>query len=198
MLSQKSSDTGFIIIVLIMTIALTWLYIVYDQNNDKEERVLSEAKSYLKDRKAEKPSRSQERNQPEELPLAIPTIKPKVTPSPKPSPVQTTPTPTPTQTKTTNTKAKTQTSSGLPSLLLTIREHESGGNYRAYNPSGCIGGCYGAYQLTAEYMDDWAREAGYPNYAYVGFWPPEIQDAVALYKFNQTGGDLWCDWTDYC
>jgi hypothetical protein len=89
-------------------------------------------------------------------------------------------------------------SGNLPDLLLLIRSNESGGNYNAYNPSGCIGGCYGAYQMTAEYMDDWAREAGYPQYAYVGFWPPEIQDAVALYKFNQTGGALWCDWTDYC
>jgi hypothetical protein len=97
------------------------------------------------------------------------------------------------------TRAGTRSgSSTLPDLLLLIREHESGGNYQAYNPSGCIGGCYGAYQMTAEYMDDWAREAGYPDYAYVGFWPAEIQDAVALYKFNQTSGALWCDWTDYC
>jgi hypothetical protein len=86
----------------------------------------------------------------------------------------------------------------LPSLLLTIRANESGGNYQAYNATGCLGGCYGAYQMTGEYMDTWAIEAGYPDYAYAGFWPAEVQDAVALYKFNQTGGALWCDWTDYC
>lgn len=196
MLRQKSSDTGFILIVLIVTITMIVFYIVYDQNNGKEERVLLETNSYLKERKTETPARTKDRNQVKESPLAVPTIAPKVTPTPKPSPVQTVSKPTPTPTKTTNSKP--QTSSGLPSLLLTIRQNESGGNYRAYNPSGCIGGCYGAYQLTAEYMDDWAREAGYPEYAYVGFWPPEIQDAVALYKFNQTGGALWCDWTDYC
>lgn len=89
-------------------------------------------------------------------------------------------------------------SNNLPALLLLIRSHESGGDYHAYNATGCLGGCYGAYQMTAEYMDDWAREAGYPDYAYVGFWPASVQDAVALYKFNQTGGALWCDWTDYC
>lgn len=89
-------------------------------------------------------------------------------------------------------------SSDLPALLSTIRSNESGGNYQAYNPSGCLGGCYGAYQLTGEYMDDWAIEAGYPNYAYAGIWPAAVQDAVARYKFDQTGGSLWCDWTDYC
>ena len=107
-----------------------------------------------------------------------------VTPTPTPAPTYTNPPPDP--------------ATGLPALLITIRANESGGDYHAYNPTGCLGGCYGAYQLTGEYMDDWAREAGYPGYAYPGFWPPVIQDAVALYKFNQTGGALWCDWTDYC
>jgi len=91
-------------------------------------------------------------------------------------------------------------SSNLPELLLVIRSHESGGNYQAYNDSGSEGyGCGGAYQLHANYASGWAAEAGYsgmsPNAAE---WSPEIQDAVALYKFNQTNGGLWCDWTDYC
>ena len=88
-----------------------------------------------------------------------------------------------------------------PELLLLIRSNESGGNYQAYNPSGCEGyGCYGAYQLHGQYMGGWAAEAGYGNYSGTPAtqWPPDVQDAVALYKFNQTGGDLWCDWTDYC
>lgn len=102
--------------------------------------------------------------------------------------------------------------SALPYGLQRVRSCESGPwrdgtcgydlslyNYNAYNATGCEGqGCYGAYQMHASYMADWAREAGYPEYAYVGFWPPAVQDAVALYKWNATGGGLWCDWADYC
>lgn len=91
-------------------------------------------------------------------------------------------------------------SSNLPELLLTIRSNESGGNYQAYNPSGCEGyGCGGAYQLHAKYAAGWAAEAGYGGMSsQAQNWPVHIQDAVALYKFNATGGDLWCNWTDYC
>lgn len=89
---------------------------------------------------------------------------------------------------------------GLPPLLLLIRDHESGGNYQAFNPTGCEGyGCGGAYQLHAKYAAGWAAEAGYPGMSsQAQTWPPQIQDAVALFKFNATGGRLWCDWTDYC
>lgn len=115
------------------------------------------------------------------------------------------------------TNAETQPSgsgsSNLPDLLLLIRSCESGHHnadgscnlnnwsYTAFNSTGCEGyGCYGAYQLHGSYMDDWAREAGYGQYAGTPAtqWPPSVQDAVALFKFNQTGGSLWCDWADYC
>lgn len=97
-------------------------------------------------------------------------------------------------------------SSSLPALLLKIRSCESGPcdskhfSYTAYNPTGCEGyGCGGAYQLHAEYASGWAAEAGYPGMSsQAQNWPGAIQDAVALYKFNATGGALWCDWASYC
>jgi len=91
---------------------------------------------------------------------------------------------------------------GLPALLLTIRANESGGNYQAFNPTGCEGyGCGGAYQLHAGYASGWAAEAGYPGLpGNAALWDPATQDAVALYKFYATNPDgaLWCSWTDYC
>lgn len=91
-------------------------------------------------------------------------------------------------------------SGGLPSLLVSIKANESGGNYNAYNAAGCLGGCYGAYQMAGAYMGAWAVNAGYPGYNYAGFWPPEVQDAVALWMYNQPNGAYvyWCQWTTYC
>ena len=94
-------------------------------------------------------------------------------------------------------------SSNLPELLLIIRSHESGGNYSAYNGSGCEGyGCYGAYQMHGAYMDDWARRYGAGDYAGTpaNQWPASVQDKVALGLFYSTNPDgaHWCDWTDYC
>lgn len=88
----------------------------------------------------------------------------------------------------------------LPPLLLLIRDHESGGDYQAFNPTGCEGyGCGGAFQLHARYAATWAAEAGFDGLSsQAQTWPPAIQDAVALFKFNATGGRLWCDWTEYC
>lgn len=96
-----------------------------------------------------------------------------------------------------------QGSGSLPQLLLFIRSHESGGNYSAYNGSGCEGyGCYGAYQLHGAYMDDWARRYGAGEYAGTpaNQWPASVQDKVALGLFYSTSPDgaHWCNWTDYC
>lgn len=79
-------------------------------------------------------------------------------------------------------------------------DHESGGNAQAYNAGGCVGGCYGIFQMSGEYMDDWARRAGYPGYAYAGFWPSDVQIAVATDMYNQPNGMYvyWCQWADYC
>lgn len=94
-------------------------------------------------------------------------------------------------------------SSNLPELLLFIRSHESGGNYGAYNGSGCEGyGCYGAYQLHGRYMGSWASSAGYGNYSGspATQWPASVQDGVARWLFYSTNPDgaHWCNWTDYC
>ena len=89
---------------------------------------------------------------------------------------------------------------GLNADLAMICQHASGGNPRAYNPTGCLGGCYGLFQMAGEYMDTWAQRAGYPQYAYAGFWPVEIQHAVAMDMYSQPNGMeiYWCQWTDYC
>jgi hypothetical protein len=91
----------------------------------------------------------------------------------------------------------------LPALLQLIRSNESGGNYAAYNGSGCEGyGCYGAYQMHGAYMDDWARRYGAGEWASTpaNQWPPAVQDQVALGLFYSTNPDgaHWCDWTYYC
>lgn len=90
----------------------------------------------------------------------------------------------------------------LPPLLVSIRANESGGNYAAYNPTGCEGyGCGGAYQLHALYASTWAERAGYPGLGgNAAVWPPSTQDAVALDLFYSTNPDgaHWCDWVDYC
>jgi hypothetical protein len=108
------------------------------------------------------------------------------------------------------TRAATRESSGgnsqsggsLPELLLFIRSHESGGNYSAYNGSGCEGyGCGGAYQLHARYASSWASSAGYPGLSSnAANWSPSTQDAVAKWLFYSTNPDgaHWCNWTDYC
>jgi len=92
--------------------------------------------------------------------------------------------------------------SALPTLLDTIKHHESRGDYTAVNPSGCEGyGCGGAYQLHMRYASTWAARAGYPGLSSnAATWPPATQDAVALYLFNSTTppGSHWCNWTDYC
>jgi hypothetical protein len=92
--------------------------------------------------------------------------------------------------------------SALPPLLLTIRQHESHGNYTAYNPTGCDGApCGGAYQLHSWYASEWARRAGYPNMpANAATWPPATQDAVALHLYHSTAtpGWHWCEFTTYC
>ena len=86
-----------------------------------------------------------------------------------------------------------------PDLAL-VCDNESSGSTHAYNADGCIGGCYGIFQMSGEYMDTWAIRAGYPDYAYAGFWPADVQIAVATHMYNQPGGleTYWCSHTDYC
>ncbi|MCU0297302.1 MAG: hypothetical protein MUF33_02140 [Candidatus Nanopelagicales bacterium] len=88
---------------------------------------------------------------------------------------------------------------GLPADLVMVCGHESQGNTRAYNPTGCVGGCYGLFQMSGEYMSGWAANAGHPNTA-PGHWPTDLQVDVALWMYAQPGGleAYWCRWTTYC
>ena len=92
--------------------------------------------------------------------------------------------------------------SALPPLLVTIRAHESGGDYTAVNSTGCDGQpCGGAYQLHSSYASTWAARAGYPGLSSnAATWPASTQDAVALYLYNSTNpaGWHWCQFTSYC
>jgi hypothetical protein len=90
----------------------------------------------------------------------------------------------------------------LPPLLAFIRSNESGGDYAAYNPTGCEGwGCGGAFQLHAQYASTWAASAGNPGLgSNAAAWAPATQDRVAVWLFYSTNPDgaHWCAWTDYC
>lgn len=99
-------------------------------------------------------------------------------------------------------EAKAKPTGGLPSLLVSIRAHESGGNYSAYNAGGCEGyGCGGAYQLHARYASTWAARAGFSGLSSnAANWPAATQDKVALDLFYSTNPDgaHWCNWASYC
>lgn len=92
--------------------------------------------------------------------------------------------------------------SALPPLLLSIRAHESGGDYTAVSSTGCNGApCGGAYQLHSWYASEWAARAGYPGMSSnAATWPPATQDAVALHLYYSTStpGWHWCQFTTYC
>ena len=126
-------------------------------------------------------------------PLTTPTNPPKPTPPPTPNDVApTSPTPDTNQTPT----------GALPPLLLTIRAHESGGNYQAYNPTAAKATDAAApTRLHARYAPVWAARAGYPGMApNAATWPPATQDKVALNLYYSTNPDgaHWCSYTGYC
>ena len=66
----------------------------------------------------------------------------------------------------------------LAAFVEAIRQHESGGNYTAYNSGG---GASGAYQFIQSTWSNAAKAAGYAQYASMpaGAAPPAVQDAVA-------------------
>ena len=80
--------------------------------------------------------------------------------------------------------------------LKCIRQHESGGNYQASNPSGKF---QGAYQMHRDYAPTWAKRAGHGSWAGkpVASWPPAVQDAVALKLGQDTGWGAWSKHTSY-
>lgn len=148
-------------------------------------------------------SRSAERT------TVIPEPSPATTPSeppPPPPPPEPVAAPAPAPAPAAPAAPVTSSSGGLPALLVTIRANESGGNYAAYNPTGCSDengtwSCGGAYQMSEQYAAGWAAEAGYPGQSsQAQTWDPAVQDAVALYKFYATNpdGSMWCSFTEYC
>jgi cell wall-associated NlpC family hydrolase len=76
--------------------------------------------------------------------------------------------------------APTGGSSQVDSFLGAIRQHESGGNYTAYNAGG---GASGAYQFIDSTWANEAKAAGYDQWANgpASAAPPSVQDAVARY-----------------
>lgn len=79
--------------------------------------------------------------------------------------------------------------------LACIRFHESTNNYKAVSKSGTY---RGAYQMSVQYSDDWARRAGYESWAEkpADKWPPAVQDAVAAHM-GRSGWGHWSRWTSY-
>ena len=89
----------------------------------------------------------------------------------------------------------TRRGSSTNATLACIRKHESTNNYRAVSDSGTY---RGAYQMSVEYSDDWARRAGYEEWAEkpADKWPPAVQDAVAA-DMGRSGWGHWSRWTSY-
>ena len=71
--------------------------------------------------------------------------------------------------------------SEVDKFLAAIRQHESGGNYTAFNAAG---GASGAYQYIQSTWSSYARAAGFAQYANgpASEAPPAVQDAVAKYN----------------
>lgn len=81
-------------------------------------------------------------------------------------------------------------SDAVDQFLAAVKQHESGGDYTAYNAGG---GASGAYQYIQSTWSGAAQDAGYGQYAGgpASAAPPAVQDAVArhmaLSYFNQYG-----------
>ena len=73
---------------------------------------------------------------------------------------------------------------GIDAFLGAVKQHESGGNYGAYNAAG---GASGAYQYIQSTWSSMARDAGFTQYANgpASAAPPDVQDAVAKYNAEQ-------------
>lgn len=89
----------------------------------------------------------------------------------------------------------TQRAASSTATLACIRKHESSNNYRAVSASGTY---RGAYQMSVQYSDDWARRAGYESWAEkpADKWPPAVQDAVAA-DMGRSGWGHWSKHTSY-
>lgn len=80
-------------------------------------------------------------------------------------------------------------------FLTCVRHHESDrgpwphtNGYTAQNPSSSASG---AYQFLDSTWRNVAGRAGHPGYARASHAPPGVQDAVALWLYNNGGRSAW-------
>ena len=73
-------------------------------------------------------------------------------------------------------------------FLSCVRAHESGGNYAAQNPRSTASG---AYQFLDSTWRNVSARSGHPGYARAAHAPWHVQDAVALWLYNNGGRSAW-------
>lgn len=73
-------------------------------------------------------------------------------------------------------------------FLSCVRAHESGGNYAAQNPRSTASG---AYQFLDSTWRTVSARSGHPGYARAAHAPWHVQDAVALWLYNNGGRSAW-------
>ena len=73
-------------------------------------------------------------------------------------------------------------------FLACVRRHESGGDYRAQNPSSSASGAYQYIRSTWVVVSARAGHGGYPTASSA---PPHVQDAVAQWTVANVGKSPW-------
>lgn len=73
-------------------------------------------------------------------------------------------------------------------FLTCVRNHESGGNYQAQNPSSSASGAYQFLDSTWRTVSSRAGPGGYSRAAYAPWY---TQDAVALWMYQNGGRSAW-------
>ncbi len=73
-------------------------------------------------------------------------------------------------------------------FLSCVRAHESGGNYTAQNPRSSASG---AYQFLDSTWRNVSVKSGHPGYSRASHAPWHVQDAVALWLYNNGGRSAW-------
>ena len=73
-------------------------------------------------------------------------------------------------------------------FLACVRRHESGGNYRAENPTSTASG---AYQFLDSTWRTMSARAGHSGWGHAASAPPWVQDAVAVFTVNSGWRSAW-------
>ncbi len=73
-------------------------------------------------------------------------------------------------------------------FLVCVRRHESGGDYQAQNRSSSASGAYQFLDSTWRTVSARAGNAGYARAMHAPWW---VQDAVALWFYNNGGRSAW-------